>query len=761
MIQKLTRTFKIVVTTVAIIAAVLLITYFILDRLIHTHFSDMRLRKAVIEIIQDNFNKAAKLDSVVIRPNGKIVIKNLKISAYDDFNDNRLLVDSPLTNINLDFKSMLSGQIKLKNIVLKKAHINIHKAYDEEYSKNVDIISGLHRRYRNAAELSSKKLKISIKDSELVYSETFRYDTVEMRVHECLLDFIVTKEYVQFNSTGKVERFKTPLAENGGYHLSGRIIYRNDGFYGAVVNYDYDNLDLSFVNPYIQKKKSEYEFSGSTSGRLQLNVLYDNLSFSFFGRQNGFTVKHIPKIGSQRNIINNLDYDLIIEGDSFGGFQNIMLHSLQFNSENLSIDADCEYTNTSEDRSLKTNFKTNRIDLDNLSQQISLTKGGDYCGQLQIDGAFNYDFISHQNFLTNVRLIGKGLGVNVLEDGHHKILFQDSDIELQFTEDSLNLGLSGNNGRSELKAEIIGDIEKWSPLSSRLAINISSEKMNAADFANSLRQLNCYVREKAAEDNRLGYDGVMFPDLPYGEFLTNNDIQLDLKFDKMYVSGDAFFSDFHLQQVVEKRMLYTKIFQLNGFDGVYNFSLSGNMKNDFVHFKSKADVSGLDLGKLYTATGHEGQMSGTFDSSFSWSVSGYRLRDLLRETNKVDFSSRVSNGFVEGTPLLKRYSTFVDESGAGFTADAVNFNSAVFRFAQSGWIYSVREFSLNSDVYNFNTRGDYILGQGYNLYLTLRAKNIGEKKSPIQSVNYKLVGIFDQPTLITRKEPAFELKLLQ
>jgi hypothetical protein len=737
-------------TAIIIIGLVLsaVITFISLQFYVRGVTTPDQVKSVLTDIVQDNFRKAVKFDSVEINSMGAISITNLKISVSDDFNDNIYLIDAPAVVINLRFLPLIQKKVDIHYLEFKQATVTIHKKFDATYEESIQAFANIHALFRSSEQLSGKNAKVKFKDSVLTYSEFFENDAFMLSLTDVDADISLTTGSLIYSLTGNI---KEDYLENTGENqlqLAGELYYDSEGNPSGDTHVILNSFDLSRLNTLIKNKfENHYEIDGTVSIDSTVGYYKDSYSINFKADTVKLTLDEISRLFSRRRFINNLDFSLDLNADYFspGSF---IIHDSYLDLYDNQILVNGEYTKTDVKEMISGNVQSNVLDLSNISGKIY--PGGNnisLAGETRLKSSIQYDVKNKVNYNTSVQLTLSDCSAVLNETDKSTEIFSSLNGKVELTESAFESDTQFNINKSDVNLSILSNISNWNPISTETEITLNSTYLNSLHVVKSIKLFHDFVETEARKDSLDGYDGVFFPEQPYGKVMVNNNILFNANVEKLGVGRDAVLKNVVLVQSLKDRELDTEQFNAEGFEGEYSFRLRANLKNEFVRFTTSAKASNVDLAYWFRDAGYEGSAGGILNVDYEWQTNGFRLKHLLFQSD-FDFSATVLNGNIGNTAFNRHYSDFLSSCKNNADVSNIDFRRASFGIKRNSVNYYVRPLVIDSNELRINSRGVYLYNEGFNIPFTATVKTADSETSQSSTqVKLRIRGLFDEARL--------------
>jgi hypothetical protein len=700
--------FKKKYAAVILIVAVVIINILATIRLLFAvAYPERVLREVITEYFKTNLNKAVKFEDLYIDYSGNVIIYDFNISISSDFNDNVSLVKSKKAVANLGFFKLFAGDIDLKGIDFYNSEITFIKKYGRSH---IDCLYQIldPDKFINKIRNVYGEFYFGFHDATMYYRESLRDKQVTVELDKIDSDLKIEKDIFSYSVSGYAKPYKTKFLRKGGFSCDGFLDIK--GYRSYKHRIKIDNVDLSYFNEYIlEYKAADVAISGGGSVELTLGKNKDAITATGRAETNSLTVAStINKYNILSNENLNLDLDLVVNTASNG----YTLRKLAVNDDVCTIEASGMYVRNDSDDAVKLKFKTNKIDLYDLSQNFTLYKDTEYSGTLLCDGSLSLDFKKKKASDMRLNLALDGFTLKKITKGETEPLIDESSVHVKLADSSIDIDVTAKPLRSDLVLTGRTSIDNWIPFKSKSNLEIKSRKMNLEN----LRLATVYLIDKGYEaayrDKRSGDEKLPFLQSPLGKFLNNNTINLTSGFDTVFWGKKAGLRDYMVSAQLNRGLLSVSEFKVEGYNATYQFSCQANFNSDQPYVKLNGRIDDFDLSSFYADSGLKGSITGKARSDFSYEASIARLGDIL-DNARGHLNVSIARGEISNTGIQKKIMKFLRKNG--YSADplsAINFEDITISISEQGENFWFSNFGIRGDALVFNAVGDYLYEGG-------------------------------------------------
>ncbi len=744
----------------SIIAIALIIITFGLMIFLRIYFSYMypekMLKDSVREFFMDNFNKAITLDEVDITTAGNLVIKNLNISIGSDFNDNISLIACSEAVVDMNFFPMLRGKPVVSGMDFQNAMITIVKNYGKPYSEtfntiflSIDDVSKM-----KSIDLSNFSVSLS---GAIVYREILRDDRFEMKIRNVNMRTRFTNSRITYDFSGTLQPHGSVELGDGSISIDGTI-YFNDGYEYRDSRHSIkmNNFDASYANIFIK----EHDIAKiNTSGGVTLDgklvhrnkILTGHVESELnnLGLYYHADPAHPFAVISNENCNASATFTINLSGNK------ISIQKYSIYDDRISIDGSFGYENSDQKHYVELEMKSNKINLEDVSKYLVPYQNLSYTGKLNIDCNIGYNIRERQADRFNIDVQLDKSSASVFKDGSNIPIFKDGSLKIKGHPESLVMKIFAARKRSDLSWEVYSDVSTWYPFSANSVMTLKSSVMELDNISKVIVAGISKLYEQALIDAKKGYDETYFMQTPAGDFMINNDIALNIIFQKVLAGKAARIDNCMISLKSDKGRVRLEQFEMNGYDARYDLDCEGYFNRDYPLFSMSGSINSFNLGD-FCRDAEISSTTGTLSLAFDFEVNAYRLYHLLNN-GRGSFNCSIRDGKIEGTDIQKNLQNFFSEPGYDMhSLDLVNYSSADMSVKHYGRNWYVRNIDFNGDSLQFNGRGSYILEDGLNIPMyAIVAMKVTEKGSAVnekRGVPLVIKGTPGKPVLKHRKE---------
>ncbi len=717
-------------------------------------FPEKDLKAFLTEFFMQNFNKAVQFENVYIDVFGNLVIDNFEVSITSDFNDNINLVKSRKTIVGLDFYKIIRKKILVNNIKFENSDITIFKRYGKNYSENFKEIFITDINLSNLSDIDLSNLEIEIYNSKIFYKEIFRDDRLTVVFEDVYSRIDIAKTRISYYIKGVIKPFKSAEIDRGDLLLQGELIFKeNHELYISNTSIVIDNFDLSYMNSFIPFYfKTPFFLYGGFSPDLRIRTVNKNISVDGNIDINNLSLKVEGDSGSF-NIVSNENISSRILLDILNDFNRILIRKFQISDENVKLTLNGVYNKNEFERYFDINFKSNKIDLSELSNYVTPLKDVNYSGYLKIDGRIAYDLKNNMSKETSLSLNIDNLVLTDYAKGRKSYLLEKLNTDLKLGNDELIIDIVAKKDKSDLRVRGNSQIYNWHPLKSVTNISFFSKRLEIKLIYYLMRRALDSIYLKAYEDKDKGYEEIVFTQTPLGQIINNNILNIVLKVKRIIVANKASLSNLDITASLEKGSFKLRNFNMSGYDGDYSCMAVFYFNQYYPSFKIKGGVRNFNIGRFSKDSGIRGEFEGIMHVDLDFHTTAYRLAHLV-ENSIGEFHVEFVSGKLNSSEIQNRIVHFLEKNGyAHFGIDHLRFDRASLLFRQTGENFYVRNFHLFSDKIQFATHGKYSYATGLSIPVTVIIREIDENnRSKTTMVPLLIVGPLLSPELELRKK---------
>jgi hypothetical protein len=716
----------------AIVLAVITVNLISTMRLVFSvAYPDRMLKEVVTEYFKNNLDKAVKFEDLYIDFTGDIVILDFDMSITSDFNDNISLIKSSKAVIDLGLLQLVSGTIAVRGVDFYRSDMTLLKKYGKTHLECFEQMFGPGRFLRQIRK-SGPDFYVRLHRATVMYRETLRDRQLTMELNKVNASMELDRATVSYSIEGTIKPYRTETIRKGSFSMSGTIdIGKGDTFSHRV---QVDNMDLTYLNEHIAEYKlAEVALLGGASVDLEIGRKKGLVSVKGSCETNNLSIASLPE---KRNLVSNenlnADIDLVARSDRTSYAARV----LNLRDDTFSIEASGSYVNDGKSDAVTIRFKTNSIDLGDLSQNFTPYRDVEYDGKLKADGAISIDFRNNKAEGTAINASLEEFTVKRTEKNNEVVLLDESSMAMKLTDRALSVDIAARPLGSDLALKSRTAITNWVPFRSATTVGVTSKKMNLEN----IRNLVAYLIEKtfvaAYEDKRGGAEKVPFLQKPLGKFLNNNSIALNASASTVFYGRKARWKDLALDAKLERGAVTLGDFSVDGYGAKYRLGVQAYCNSDQPYIKMDAKIEDFDFGAFYADSGMKGSASGTARGEFSFEVSVARLGDML-DNAKGSLSLYLGKGTMSDTKLQLAIQRFLRKNG--YDADAIatiNYEDISFSASQQGENFWFSNFAVRGDTLLFGTVGDYMFESGMSSMFSATVR----KEGGLSVIPLKLYG---------------------
>ena len=334
---------------------------------------------------KDIIGKAIKFDTIYIKFNGNIVVKNFCLSNSDDFNDNINLIKCDEIIIHTSFFDLIRKKIIFTGISMIEPQITIIKNYGKTYKEALidDIARDING--DKIGGYTGNSFGFNLINATLSFTDIFKNSKSVLNFYNLDLKIKCNGEYITYKSSGNIQdRARTGWFKSG-YNSNGKI-YLDKKSYEAILEIKSFDLNYltSMLNDIFTDKPQVYGvFDGkfaiinnddiaTCSGEMDISSL--DLFYSLQSDQYPLFKKE--NIKSEFNM-------------NFSGELNkFTIDQLKIDNGSLQLTSTFDY---SQDGLLSIKINSNKVNLEKLSETVYFFRNCKYNGEANINGKWVYN----------------------------------------------------------------------------------------------------------------------------------------------------------------------------------------------------------------------------------------------------------------------------------------------------------------------------------------------------------------------------------
>ncbi len=692
----------------AIVLVVIFVNLAATMRLVFSVVYPERLLKVVVtEYFKTSLDKAVKFEDLYIDFTGDIVISDFNISITSDFNDNISLVRSNRAVIDLNFIGLLSGSTIVNGIDFYKSEMTFLKKYGKSHLESFEQVLNPERFIKRTTG-SRPDFYLHVHNAKIDYRESLHDKQVTLELNKIDAVFDLEKTVLGYAVDGIIKPYKSDTIRKGTFSISGIVdIGKGDAFQHKV---RIDNIDLTYLNEHI----AEYKLAGVAlegGGSVDLEIARSKGTLSIKGacETNNLTVislKNRYNLVANENL--NLDVDLVIKH----GTKSYAARMLKLHDDTFSLESSGSYSDNDKSRSLKLSFKTNSIDLGDLSQNFTPLRDIEYDGRLRCEGNLFLDMKNNRATGTKIGIDLKDFTIRKIEKQGEAVLLDESRMTVKLDEKALSVDIAAKPLKSDIGVRSRTAISNWVPFRSETKVEAESQRLNFENIRNCAIFLVGGFFEAAYNDKRGGAEKVPFLQTPLGKFLNYNTIDLGWSARSVFYGSKARWSNFLFNVRLERGAMLVKDFNVVGYGADYRFGGQAYFNSDQPYIKLEGKIDDFDVAGFYTDSGMKGTAGGMARCDFGYEVSAARIGDIL-DNSKGHLNVYVGKGTMTDTKLQQAFIRFLKKNG--YEADSLSsiyYDDISFSASQQGENFWFSNFSVRGDTLLFSAIGSYMYEAG-------------------------------------------------
>ncbi len=718
-----------------LIIAFIMSVPFMFQRYLNNLQKETILKEQITKLIKTTFNKAVRIDQAHFNVFGNIVLDNVLISNYSDFNDNLIFINCRRMEISVDLKRMLKKNIiVIDKIYFDSPEINLIKKFSDSYENNFKQLLELNI-LKNINIKKGKKITMEISNGSINYREMFKDDALKIYIYSIDGFITLNNKLAETSISGKIDNYLTKKLSSSLFFIDGSILFDNNyHFINVNQKIKLHNIDVSYINPYLEKKFNlRYLADGGISADLVLNAFEDNISLS--GKTDFINLKVMTNLTNEPNylIVKNANISLNFNTDLFHNMERLILRTFSINDENFNIKGKGAFINNNLETKAQLSLSSNDINLGVLSKSFSPVNAVAYKGNLKFNTDIDYDFIKESPDCVKIKMNLNDFTVVNNSDGIKKNIVEAANLKLELNNGQFVLDSSGKSGKSDFSIKIDTFITNWKIFSSNSYVNIYSQNFEFAKICYLYYYFNNWIIDEALIDRMVGYDGVFFLARPYGRFLFNNNIDIKLGANSVLMGDKSKLEDCIFQLKLDKAKLSTEKFSVRGYDAAYSMDLRADFSQNYAIFKADCSVTNFNLTAWNKDSGIDEVITGNLSAGFNYAVNGFRLKHLIFN-NTLAVWCELSNGTLSNIGIQKMFNTYLKDSNySDYSVKTINYTNFGFKYQQNNLNHHIYGLRMYSDCINFSTAGNYYFKDGFNIpfqaELVFKDENIIKKQN--------------------------------
>ncbi|MBN2160049.1 MAG: hypothetical protein JW807_11690 [Spirochaetes bacterium] len=693
----------------AVIVIVVLINILATLRLLFSVVCPERAQKEiVVNYFKDNLNKAVKFEEITIDYTGNVIIDDFNVSITSDFNDNISLIKSKRAVIDLAFWPLWAGSVRINGIDFYDSEITFIKKYGRSHMECVRQILDPGKFIKTVQE-AYPDFYIDFHGSAISYRESLRDRLLVVELYTIDAELYINTSAFSYDITGRIRPFRTSILRKGEFSCRGSVdIGQGDSFSHRI---QIENFDLTYLNEYIQeRKKADTSISGGASVDLEVKRNKSILTVGGQAWTNNLTVASITK---KYNLISGENVSLDIDASYNSAHNSYTIRSLSVYDDVARLDASGSYVQNEKEDAVTLDFKSNAIDLSDLSQNVAPFPGIEYGGMLQFDGSLNMDFKKKKASGMRFNCVLGEFTVSRNRKGKQECIIGESSMRVKADNSTFNADISLKPLGSDLSISIRTEVSAWVPFSSEMNVSVKSRRMNLDIIREPAVYLIDAAYASAYKDKReVAIGRTPFPQTLLGKFANHNSISFTSEADTVFWGTNASWNNCGLDARLANGALSIGEFRADGYGAAYRFNALAYFNTEQPYFRVEGAVDDFDWSAFYADSGMKGSMTGKAGCDFNYEVSAARMGNIL-DNSRGNLNVHVGTGEMINTRPQQAIMKFLRKNGyeAGSVAD-ITYESITLSLSQRGENFWFSNFGVRGDKLFFNAAGDYLYEGG-------------------------------------------------
>ncbi|MFW5770413.1 MAG: hypothetical protein ACOCX9_03160 [Spirochaetota bacterium] len=678
-------------------------------------YPEKMLKDSVRGFFKENFNKAITLDEVDISTTGNLVVKNLNVSIGSDFNDNISLISCSEAIIDMKFIPMLRGEPVVNGMNFRKAMVTIVKNYGKPYAETFNSIFLSINDVNNMKSIDMSNFSLSL-NGVIVYREILRDDRFEMKIRNVIMRTNITNSQITYDLSGTLLPYGSVELGDGSISINGKIYLDEDYVYrDSRHSIRINNFDISYGNIFIKEHDiAKINAGGGVTLDGELVHGDNSITGQVKSELNNLGLYYHADPKRPFAIVSNENCNATVEFAVDQAGNKISIQKYSIYDDRISINGSCGYENSDQNHYVELEMKSNTINLEDVSKYLVPYQNLSYNGKLNLDCNIGYNIREHQADKFNIDVLLDKSSASVFQDGSNIPIFKDGTLKIKGHPESLVMKMSAVRNRSDLTCDVYSDVSTWYPFSANSVMTLKSSVMELDNISKVIVAGISKLYEQSLIDAKKGYDETYFMQTSAGEFMVNNDIAVNMVFQKVLAGKAAQIDNCILSLKSEKGRVKLDRFEMTGYNAQYDFDCEGYFNRDYPLFSMSGSINSFNLDD-FCQDSEISTSTGILSLAFDFEVNAYRLYHLLNN-GRGSFTCSIRDGKIEGTGIQKQLQNFFSEPGYELsTLDRINYSSGDISVRHYGRNWYVRNIELNGDSLQLSGRGNYILEEGLNI----------------------------------------------
>ena len=679
------------------------------------------------ESIRNTFGKAVKFDSYYFRYDGNIVLLNFYLSNKTDFNDNLNLIKCDEIVIDTDLASLFRKDILISGVYIYDPEINILKNYGKSYFDIItdNFTSGINMELFD--NLAGNGFVIKLYNSSGSYREVFKNGKNIIDFNDLDIRIKYSDKKIRYSAAGDISKRNKTLLDTCSFSINGEVSITDMRSENHI---RIKNFDIIQIEEFLRDKNiTDYDIRGELYADIQIS--HENNFTRFNGEASIDNLDCIHRLEkTESNICLNDDITAEFNFYFSDDYSRINAEKIHIEDGIFSINASMEYE---KDTRFAADIRSNRIDLEELSEYITPFYGCDYNGYLEFNGKLLYrlDGSIPENIAIDISLDRFNL-YNKTNQKSGLIPVKNCIANFRLDKEKIQLHADIATEKSDFKLSVDTAIKSWNPFSSSTTLQSSSENLELKLVKNGVISFIEFIYDEAFIDMFQNFDEQRnFLKEPEGIFIQNNNLTMDIYAKSLPLAGNCRLNDLNFSLGLVNGTLKTNTFKLNGYSGAFNFDLYAAFRQEYPFIRITGSVVDLDLGAISADSGLQQTFAGKLTSEFKFETNAYRIGQVI-ENGNASITLNISSGFLNNSDFMKKiHINLAENNYLCDPFDAISFDLFSLDFIQSGSEFYIKKFSVSGPVFNLGGYGRFLNEDaGLKLPLSLQVKN-GEEYSRV------------------------------
>jgi len=711
---------KKIIISLGIIFSVVLLSISILKISINILYPVNELSNSLKDSFKDIFGKAIKFDSLYFKYNGDIVLQNFYLSNTNDFNDNINLIKCQEITIDTYLFDLIRKKVTFAGVYMVEPEVTINKNYGKSYYDTFidDLIGGIDK--DRIKQFITDGFRFELTDSTLSFRETFRNSKSGIDFYDLDLKIKYKNDSVTFRSYGTIQDKIRKSWFKSNYRVNGKIFL--DRIY-TEADIELENFDLTHLNNLLNDQFALRTLvTGSFSGKLNYISNNDIINCKGDTETSSLSLFYYEK-DTPYPVLKNENIDTEFSFNFSKKLDRLTIEKLEIDDGTIELSTSLDYV---KDDFISVQLNSNKIDLDELSESIYLFKNCRYNGEVLFNGICKYNFKDNKPENLNFNFMLNKFNIIPINNTNSDDLanIKDGNVSLSADKDKITIKTDFKTGNSDFSVSYNNLISSWNPFKSSNHIEIFSKKLELDFLKKSLVNTIKKVYSLAYVDMFQNFDEQRnFLKEPEGIFINDNDVSLKLYAEKLIVAGKSYLNNLNIDISLEKGIVKTNNFNLQGYNGIYSFDLYSSLRQDYPFFKFNTEAKDVDLNQISNDSELNYSFGGKLSLDMNFETSAYRIGQVV-ENGKAGLNIEIKDGYINNTPIQNKLNDFLNRNNYKDVFNKrIDFSKFSISFSQSANSFYIKNFNLDSANLSFNAYGSFTEEEGLRVPLNLNINN--------------------------------------